>query len=110
VLGAHTTSAQNFSGDDVHFLQSTDLLATAIERRQLEEELRAATGREHRRIGQDLHDGPYVHCGAYLRLRDALRDLFRLEMSKRLAVEQDDRYCLAATLSVLCPGDTTWTF
>ena len=41
---------------------------------------------------------------------DALRDLFRLEMSKRLAVEQDDRYCLTATLSVLCPGDTTWTF
>ena len=48
--------------------------------------------------------------GRYLRLRDALRDLFRLEMSKRLAVEQDDRYCLTATLSVLCPGDTTWTF
>ena len=60
MLGAHTTSAQSFSGDDVHFLQSTDLLATAIERRQLEEELLAATGREHRRIGQDLHDGPYV--------------------------------------------------
>jgi hypothetical protein len=53
---------------------------------------------------------PTCTAAAHLRLRDALRDLFRLEMSKRVAVEQDDRYCLTATLTVLCPGDTTWTF
>ena len=51
-----------FSSDDVHFLQSiADLLATAIERRQLEEELLAATAREQRRLGQDLHDGLCQH-------------------------------------------------
>lgn len=62
VLGAHTTSRRVFGNDDVHFLQSiADVLAAAIERRQLEEELLNATGREQRRIGQDLHDGLCQH-------------------------------------------------
>jgi signal transduction histidine kinase len=42
----------------VHFLQSVaNVLAAVIHRRQLEEELLAISGREQRRIGQDLHDG-----------------------------------------------------
>ncbi|MEA3209307.1 MAG: hypothetical protein QOE70_2364 [Chthoniobacter sp.] len=77
VLGAHTTSRRGFSGDDLHFLQSiADLLATAIERRQLEEELLAATGREQRRIGQDLHDGLCQHlAGIEFRNEALARDL-----------------------------------
>jgi signal transduction histidine kinase len=77
VLGAHTTSRHTFSGDDRHFLQSiADLLAAAIERRQLEQELLAATGREQRRIGQDLHDGLCQHlAGIEFRNEALARDL-----------------------------------
>ena len=77
VLGAHTASRRTFSTDDVHFLQSiADLLAAAIERRQLEEELLAATGREQRRIGQDLHDGLCQHlAGIEFRNEALARDL-----------------------------------
>ena len=57
ILGAHTKRHRSFSGDDVHFLQSVaDVLAAAIERRVLEEELLNASSREQQRIGQDLHD------------------------------------------------------
>ncbi|MBV8212264.1 MAG: PAS domain S-box protein [Verrucomicrobia bacterium] len=57
VLGAHTGRQRSFTGDDVHFLQSVaDVLAAAIERRVLEEELLNASSREQQRIGQDLHD------------------------------------------------------
>lgn len=57
ILGAHTKRQRAFTGDDVHFLQSVaDVLAAAIERRVLEEELLNASSREQQRIGQDLHD------------------------------------------------------
>jgi PAS domain S-box-containing protein len=77
VLGAHTTSRRPFSSDDVHFVQSiADVLAAAIERRQLEEELLAATGREQRRLGQDLHDGLCQHlAGIEFRNEALARDL-----------------------------------
>jgi putative phosphoribosyl transferase len=77
VLGAHTTSQRRFSGDDVHFLQSiADVLAAAIERRELEEELLAIAGREQRRIGQDLHDGLCQHlAGVEFRTEALARDL-----------------------------------
>lgn len=58
VIGAHTKRRQDFSPDDLHFLQSTaHVLAAAIERRDLEEELLGISDREQQRIGQDLHDG-----------------------------------------------------
>ena len=58
VLGAYTVKRRLFTNDDVHFLQSiANVLAAVIDRRQLEEELLAISGREQRRIGQDLHDG-----------------------------------------------------
>jgi len=58
VLGAHTAQLRKFTADDVHFLQSVaNVLAAAIERRGLEEELLNISSREQRHIGQDLHDG-----------------------------------------------------
>jgi signal transduction histidine kinase len=58
VLGAYTIKRRKFTNDDVHFLQSVaNILAAVIDRRQLEEELLAISGREEQRIGQDLHDG-----------------------------------------------------
>src|SRR5215472_3838553 len=58
VLGAYTIKRRKFINDDVHFLQSVaNVLAAIIDRRQLEEELLAISGREQRRIGQDLQDG-----------------------------------------------------
>jgi signal transduction histidine kinase len=62
VLAAHTKRRRKFTNDDVHFLQSlANLLAAAIERRQLEEELLNISSNEQRRIGQDLHDGLCQH-------------------------------------------------
>ena len=62
VLAAHTTRRRGFTSDDVHFLQSVaNLLAAAIERRELEEELLNISSNEQRRIGQDLHDGLCQH-------------------------------------------------
>jgi PAS domain S-box-containing protein len=58
VLEAHTIRQRNFTPDDIHFLQSVaSILAAAIERRGLEEELLSISSREQRRMGQDLHDG-----------------------------------------------------
>ena len=58
VLGAHTAQRRKFTADDIHFLQSVaNVLAAAIERRGLEEELLNISSREQRHIGQDLHDG-----------------------------------------------------
>jgi PAS domain S-box-containing protein len=58
VLGAHSVQRRKFTADDVHFLQSVaNILAAAIERRGLEEELLNISSREQRHIGQDLHDG-----------------------------------------------------
>jgi signal transduction histidine kinase len=58
ILGVYTTEPRKFTNDDVHFLQSlATVLAAAIERRQLEEELVAISNRQQQRIGQDLHDG-----------------------------------------------------
>ncbi len=57
VLGAYTIKRRKFTNDDVHVLQSiANVLAAVIDRRQLEEELLAISGREEQRIGQDLHD------------------------------------------------------
>ena len=62
VLAAHTTRRKGFTNDDVHFLQSVaNVLAAAIERRELEEELLNVSSNEQRRIGQDLHDGLCQH-------------------------------------------------
>ncbi|MGB7790914.1 MAG: chemotaxis protein CheB [Terrimicrobiaceae bacterium] len=62
VLAAHTTQRKGFTNDDVHFLQSVaNVLAAAIERRELEEELLNISSNEQRRIGQDLHDGLCQH-------------------------------------------------
>src|SRR3984893_13298815 len=58
VLEAHTTRQRKFTPDDIHFLQSVaSILAAAIERRGLEEELLSISTREQTRIGQDLPDG-----------------------------------------------------
>ncbi|MBV9275804.1 MAG: PAS domain S-box protein [Verrucomicrobia bacterium] len=58
ILGAQSKKIQEFTGDEIHFLQSVaDVLAAAFERRGLEEELLSISNREQRRIGQDLHDG-----------------------------------------------------
>lgn len=58
VLRAHTDTPRKFTNDDVYFFQAiANLLAAAIERRKMEEELLEICGREQRRIGQDLHDG-----------------------------------------------------
>ena len=57
VLGAHGRTPRSFSGDDVHFVQAVaHVLAAAIDRRGLEEELLKAGDAERARIGQDLHD------------------------------------------------------
>jgi two-component system CheB/CheR fusion protein len=62
VLAAHTTRRRRFTNDDIHFLQSlANVLAAAIERRELEEELLNISSNEQRRIGQDLHDGLCQH-------------------------------------------------
>ena len=62
VLAAHTTRRRRFTNDDVHFLQSlANVLAAAVERRELEEELLNISSNEQRRIGQDLHDGLCQH-------------------------------------------------
>ena len=62
VFAAHTTRRRRFTNDDVHFLQSVaNVLAAAIERRELEEELLNISSNEQRRIGQDLHDGLCQH-------------------------------------------------
>jgi PAS domain S-box-containing protein len=58
VLEAHTTRQRMFTADDIHFLQSVaSILAAAIERRGLEDELLSISSREQSRLGQDLHDG-----------------------------------------------------
>jgi signal transduction histidine kinase len=62
VLAAHSTRRRRFTNDDIHFLQSlANVLAAAIERRELEEELLNISSNEQRRIGQDLHDGLCQH-------------------------------------------------
>jgi PAS domain S-box-containing protein len=58
VLGAHSLQPRKYSEDDIHFLQAVaNVLATAVERRDLERELVDISSREQLRIGHDLHDG-----------------------------------------------------
>lgn len=58
ILSAHSASKRKFDGHEAIFLQSiADVLAQAIMRRQLEENLLAVSSREQLRIGHDLHDG-----------------------------------------------------
>ena len=89
ILGAFTTQRRTFSGDDVHFFQSiADVLAAAIERRQLEEELLAATGREQRRLGQDLHDGLCQHLSGIEFRNEALARALEDDPAARKEVEK----------------------
>jgi hypothetical protein len=70
---ARSTQRRIYSGNDVHFLQSiADVLASAIERRQLEAELLDSIRNEQRRIGQDLHDGLCQHLSGVAFRADAL--------------------------------------
>ena len=63
VLGAHTSSRREFTGDDANFLQAVaNVLAAAIERKAAQEELEGVREAERSRIARDLHD-------------EALRDL-----------------------------------
>jgi signal transduction histidine kinase len=58
VLGAYAQTSREFTDDDVFFVQSVaDIIAAAIQRAMLEEELLIISNREQQRIGQDLHDG-----------------------------------------------------
>jgi PAS domain S-box-containing protein len=81
ILGAHSSEKRGFTPDDIHFLQSiADVLAEVIERRQLEEEVLASTGREQRRIAQDLHDGLCQHLiGIQLRVEALVHDLHEIQ-------------------------------
>jgi PAS domain S-box-containing protein len=57
VLHALAATKRTFTTDDVCFLQSvTNILATAIQRRALEQEVLHIAESEQRRIGEDLHD------------------------------------------------------
>jgi PAS domain S-box-containing protein len=57
VLHALAASKRTFTTDEVCFLQSvTNILATAIQRRSLEQEVLQIAESEQRRIGEDLHD------------------------------------------------------
>ena len=57
VLAAHSSQPRRFSGGDVHFIQTVaNVLAAAIDRRDIEEELLKTSDNERARIGQDLHD------------------------------------------------------
>ena len=57
VLGAHDRTPRSYSADDVNFVQAiAHILATVIDRRDLEEELLRTSDEERARIGQDLHD------------------------------------------------------
>jgi signal transduction histidine kinase len=79
VFGVYSKVRRCFTADDCHFIQSiADVLAAAIERRQLEEELVMISGRELRRIGQDLHDGLCQHlAGIEFRVAAVARQLER---------------------------------
>jgi len=57
VLATQSSRPCRFSGDDEHFVQSVaNVLAAAIDRRRLEEQLLKIGDEERARIGQDLHD------------------------------------------------------
>ena len=55
VLGAHTGSRRAFTGDDVSFLQSVaNVIAAAIERRRMEEHLRAVEQKAQEELGRTI--------------------------------------------------------
>lgn len=57
VLGAYTRDRRTFSQDDMNFLQAVaNVLATAVERKSAEEEMREVRGAERRRIARAMHD------------------------------------------------------
>ena len=57
VLGAHTKEHRTFSEDDVNFLQATaNVLALAIERKEVKKCLEEVREAERSRIARDLHD------------------------------------------------------
>ncbi len=91
VLAAHTTRRRRFTNDDVHFLQSlASVLAAAIERRKLEEELLSISSNEQRRIGQDLHDGLCQHLAGV--------EFKTAALAKQLAPRPDERWQHAASI------------
>ena len=58
LLGAFSKTPRRFSDYEVRFLTSlANVLAMAVERRDLENELVAISTREQLRIGHDIHDG-----------------------------------------------------
>ena len=86
VLGAHSRRPRSFSGDDVHFVQSiANVLAAAIDRRDLEEELLAAGDGERARIGQDLHDDLCQQLAGIELRTEALR----MQLSSLPAIQEE---------------------
>ncbi|MBV8215655.1 MAG: PAS domain S-box protein [Verrucomicrobia bacterium] len=58
LLGAYSKTPRKFSDYEIRFLASiANVLAMAVERRDLENELVNISSREQLRIGHDLHDG-----------------------------------------------------
>lgn len=57
VLGAYTGNRRTFSRDDVNFLRAVaNVLATAVERNNVEEEMREIRGAERQRMARAMHD------------------------------------------------------
>jgi PAS domain S-box-containing protein len=75
VLGAHTKERREFTGDDVNFLQAVaNVLGTAVQRKESEEQLREVREAERHRLARDLHD-------------EALQDLTRALVETQLLQE-----------------------
>jgi signal transduction histidine kinase len=108
VLEAHTTRQRNFTPDDIHFLQSVaSILAAAIERRALEEELLSISRREQRRMGQDLHDGLCQQLAGIEFKNSVLVQQLTGNLSPNPRRRQSARYCVMsrakrATLLAVC--------
>ncbi|MCA1717538.1 MAG: PAS domain S-box protein [Actinobacteria bacterium] len=57
ILGAYARDRRTFSRDDVNFLRAVaNVLATAVERKNAEEEMREIRGVERQRIARAMHD------------------------------------------------------
>ena len=57
IVGAYARTRRTFSRDDVNFLQAVaNVLATAVERNNAEEEMREIRGAERQRIARAMHD------------------------------------------------------
>jgi PAS domain S-box-containing protein len=57
IVGAYARRRRTFSRDDVNFLRAiANVLATAVERKNAEEEMRGIRGAERQRIARAMHD------------------------------------------------------